>query len=413
MADDVDPELRLRQLRSRCRTFAADVLRGVDAAACALPTPEERFAATRPAYEHLIREGFLRAALPVAVGGDNHGWTETAVLAEELYCGSTNVAMTLFGTVLGLQPIVAAGTDDQRTRLLAPFLAGTGAPLAAFCSSEPGGSANPAAPPPGDGVRTRAERTAGGWVIDGRKKWVSCATGWDSTGADVLTVLCRTEVDAPPAASMSIIAVERPVPGLALDRVISSVGFRAHLLPEFSLNQVSAPQDNLIGAAGAGLPIAGAAFVGASALVGMMAVALLRTAFDHAWRFAATESRGGVGPILDHQAVGYGLVDAKTSIEAVRALSLRACWALDTGRPAAGELAAHAKVFGSETAVRVITDLMRLVGVDSYDTRDPLGNLLQDALALPLFGGGNVGVRRRGLHAVLQRPDWDPRSTAE
>ena len=56
---------------------------------------------------------------------------------------------------------------------------------------------------------------------------------------------------------------------------------------------------------------------------------------------------------------------------------------------------------------------MRLVGVDSYDTRDPLGNLLQDALALALFGGGNVGVRRRGLHAVLQRPDWDPRSTAE
>ena len=67
------------------------------------------------------------------------------------------------------------------------------------------------------------------------------------------------------------------------------------------------------------------------------------------------------------------------------------------------ELAIDAKVHGS-----VLTDLMRVVGVESYDRALPLGRLLQDALALSLFGGGNIGVRRRQLHAILKRPEYDP-----
>jgi len=76
--------------------------------------------------------------------------------------------------------------------------------------------------------------------------------------------------------------------------------------------------------------------------------------------------------------------------------------------PAAQELAIEAKVYGSEKAVRVLTNLMRVVGVESYDHALPLGRLLQDALAFPLIGGGNVGVQRRRLHAILQRPEYDP-----
>jgi nitroalkane oxidase len=95
------------------------------------------------------------------------------------------------------------------------------------------------------------------------------------------------------------------------------------------------------------------------------------------------------------------------AIEAVRYLTWRACHAVDTQSPAADELAIQAKIFGSETAVRVITDLMRVVGIDSYDHEAPLGRLLQDALALPSFGGGNMGVRRRQLHNLLKRPDYD------
>jgi nitroalkane oxidase len=334
-------------------------------------------------------------------------------VVEELFTGNTGVALTLLGTVLGVQPVLAGGTEEQQKRLLAPFLSASGAPLAAFCSSEPGGSANAAAPPPGEGVRTRAVRVDGRWVINGRKKWVSSATGWQRDGADLLCVLCRTRPEAPPEQAISIIAVERPTAGVVLDRVIDSPGYRAHLLPEFTLRDVGAPEENLLGEEGAGLRLSGASFAGASALVGLLGVALMRSAFGHALDFARTEHRGGTVPVLTHQAVGYALADAKTAIEAVRSLSLRACWAVDARHPGAAELAHHAKVFGSETAVRVITDLMRVVGVDSYDDLDPLGGLLQDALALPVFAGGNLGVRRRALHALLQSPDYDPLSTCE
>ena len=80
--------------------------------------------------------------------------------------------------------------------------------------------------------------------------------------------------------------------------------------------------------------------------------------------------------------------------------------------PGAQELAIEAKIHGSETAVRVLTELMRVVGIESYDHALPLGRLLQDALALPLFGGGNIGVRRRQLHAILKRPEYDPLTTS-
>ena len=107
----------------------------------------------------------------------------------------------------------------------------------------------------------------------------------------------------------------------------------------------------------------------------------------------------------------HALASAKTRIEAVRSLTWRACHALDTGSPAGRELALHAKVFGSETAVAVITDLMQVVGVDSYAHEQPLGRLLQDALALPLFGGSNLGLRRRQLHAMLREPGYDADAT--
>jgi butyryl-CoA dehydrogenase len=274
------------------------------------------------------------------------------------------------------------------------------------------GSANAASPPPGEGVRTIAELRDGHWVINGRKKWVSSATGWDRKGADLLCVLCRTEDDAGPEKAMSILAVERPAPGIVLEHAIDSLGHRGHLSPQFGFENVTVPVGHLIGERGGGLALSSASFTGTAALVGIFGVALMRAAFDFALHFARTERRGGIHPIVEHQAVGYALADAKMKIEAARYLSWRACRAVDTQDPAADELAIQAKIYGSETAVGVITDLMRVVGIDSYDNELPLGELLQDALVLPIFDGGNMGVRRRQLHAMLKRGEYDPLSAS-
>ena len=407
MAIDFRLTGRQRELQLQSRRFAREMLLPALEAE-ALPTPEERFAATKPAYEAMIAAGFLRKCIPFSAGGESAGLTDTAIMAEELYAVNASVTLTLIGTVLGLLPLLIGGTEPQRARLLRPFLKQAGAPLAGFCATEPGGSANAASPSPGEGVRTTATLRGDRWIIEGRKSWVSSATGWDRKGADILTVLCRTDPDAPPERGISIVVVERPASGLVFEHAINSIGHRAHLLPQFNFKGIDVSRENVLGSLGSGLALTAACFTGAAALVGIFAVALMRAAFEFTLAFARTERRGGIHPIVEHQAVGYALADAKTAIEATRWLCWRACQAVDAQSPAAQELAIEAKVHGSETAVRVLTDLMRVVGVESYDHALPFGRLLQDALALPLFGGGNIGVRRRQLHAILKRPEYDP-----
>ena len=407
MAIDFRLTSHQRALQQESRKFATEVLANARAAEL-LPTSEERFLATKPIYEAIVAAGFLRKSIPAQAGGESTGMVELAILTEEFYSINASVSLTMIGTLLGLLPILLGGSAEQRDRLLVPFLRKSGAPLAGFCATEPGGSANAASPPPGEGVRTTAKLEGDRWIIRGRKSWISSASGWDRTGADVLCVLCRTDASGPPESAVSIIAVERPAAGFVFEHAIDSLGHRAHLLPQFRFDDVFAPRTNLVGEEGGGLALTTASFTGAAALVGIFGVALMRAAFDFALHFARTERRGGLHPIIEHQAVGYALADAKTIIEATRCLTWRACHAVDEKSPAAGELAIQAKVFGSEMAVRVITDLMRVVGVDSYDRGCCLGRLLQDALALPIFAGGNIGVRRRQLHAILKRSDYDP-----
>jgi nitroalkane oxidase len=407
MAIDFTLTPRQRDIQRQSREFARDVISGADSSEF-LPTAEERFLATRPIYEAIVAAGFLGKCIPAQAGGESAGIMELAILAEEFYSINASVSLTLIGTLLGLFPILLGGTAGQRERLLASFLKRRGAPLAAFCATEPGGSANAASPPPGEGVRTTAKLDGDQWIVRGRKSWISSASGWDGKGANVLCVVCRTEAAGPPEKSVSIIAVERPAPGFVFERAIDAVGHRAHLLPIIRFDDVSAPRTNLLGDRGGGFALTAASFTGAAALVGIFAVALMRAAFDFSLHFARSERRGGVHPVIEHQAAGHALADAKIMIEATRCLAWRACHAVDEKSPAADELAIQTKIFASETAVRVITDLMRVVGVESYDRGCPLGCLLEDALALPIFGGGNIGVRRRQLHAILKRPDYDP-----
>jgi nitroalkane oxidase len=123
---------RQRELQLQSRKFASEVLTPAIEAET-LPTAEQRFAATRPAYEAMIAAGFLRKCIPRSAGGENVGLIDTAILVEELYAANASVTLTLIGTVLGLLPLLIGGTKAQRDRLLPPFLKKTGAPLAGFC----------------------------------------------------------------------------------------------------------------------------------------------------------------------------------------------------------------------------------------------------------------------------------------
>ena len=295
MAIDFTLSAEQRKFQLTCRAFAQAELRGVGAAIRDLRTPAERFQATRPMYAALVRAGFLRRLIPQPFGGEGAGLIDMAILTEEFYAVDANVSLTLLATLLGLMPVFLAGTPAQQQTLLAPFLSTHGTPLASLANSEPGGSANYAAPPPAAGVRTTARMDGDEWVINGRKKWMNGA-GWDGLGADLLCVVCRSDANAPPAQAISVIAVPKPAQGFELLHLIDTVGNRAHPAPEFALNNVRVPYDNVLGDVGAGRSIVDASFTGTAALVGIMGVALMRAAFDFALAFARTECRGGARP---------------------------------------------------------------------------------------------------------------------
>ena len=97
-----------------------------------------------------------------------------------------------------------------------------------------------------------------------------------------MTVVCRTDPNAPSEQAISVIAVTGPAPGVMLERAIDSIGHRAHLLPEFRLNGVRTSADNVIGSVGGGKGLVEACFSGTAPIVGMFAVGLMRAAFDAA-----------------------------------------------------------------------------------------------------------------------------------
>ncbi|HEU5473574.1 MAG TPA: acyl-CoA dehydrogenase family protein [Actinophytocola sp.] len=107
------------------------------------------------------------------------------------------------------------------------------------------------------------------------------------------------------------------------------------------------------------------------------------------------------------------LADAKAKIEAVRLLAWRALDAVLSMHPNGPELALHSKIFGSETGVQVISDLIGIVGVTAYDQNFPLVRHLMDALAYPIIEGSNVGMRRRQLQALFRTPGYDPLSASD
>jgi alkylation response protein AidB-like acyl-CoA dehydrogenase len=276
-----------------------------------LPTPEARFQAIRPFFEEMVRAGFMKGMIPVRDGGTYTSLLEVAIGGEEATIGDVNVACSLFSCGLALQPIIQFGSDEQRRKYLAPFLVNDGAPLAAFGFSEVGGSAKIDDPDPSAGIKTLARREGDEWVISGQKHFTTNGFGWSGEGADLYTVVCRTDPSAPPEKSLAVIAVPRPKLGVSYGKSLDTMGHRACLSPRVIFDEVRVPIGNMIGKPGDGVAIATKTFSGTAAMVGVGAVAIMRQAFEAAWRFARSDRRNGAKPIIEHQNVGFMLADIK------------------------------------------------------------------------------------------------------
>lgn len=171
------------------------------------------------------------------------------------------------------------------------------------------------------------------------------------------------------------------------------------------------PNRNLLAPPGQGAQVVEQTFGMSAAIVGAMSVGIMRHSFDAALAFAKEDTRGGTVPIIHHQSVADLLISIKARTECSRLLTWKALYTLENGPgdwSARLELALHAKIFASDNVVNCVIDAMKAVGVKAYAKDMPFQQMLNDAIVLPLFDGGNVGVRRRQIEKIFWEKGYEP-----
>jgi len=223
-----------------------------------------------------------------------------------------------------------------------------------------------------------------------------------ATGPESIAVIAITRAD---------IAANPPSAFVAVDQE-PTLGFAAVSGPAVTFRGLRVPRGRLIGAVGLGSELVASAFTGSAAIVGAMACGIMRAAFEDALAFAKRETCGGPHPVIRHQSVADRLVEMKTKLETARLLTWKAASAFDRSRGRDAEGCWMAKVYASEAAMEVVRLGMAVMGMESYSLRQRFPRLLRDAACLPIFDGGNVGVRRRELQSLFEGETYDPLSFA-
>jgi nitroalkane oxidase len=413
-----------KALQSGARQFAQQVLSTAPALYAHLPTQKQRFLATRPIYQTAVKAGLIKGQVPIHLGGTSASLIDAAIVVEEFYAVEPAAALTILGTGLGLSPLIIAGSEEQHARLLKSFLSGEGDPMASLVHSEPGGTAN-WLEKGGKGLQTTARRDGEDWIINGEKLWTTNSGGWEGEGAELQCVVCRLadrpgETQDPniePAELVLILVVTKEdignnEPGAY--RVLADPELAGHIAssgPLSCFTNFRVPGKNLLAEPGKGAQVVEQTFGASAAIVGAMAVGIMRHAFETALKFAKDDSRGGSVPVIERQSVADLLINIKMRIETSRLLTWKALSAIENGPGdwnARLEMALQAKIFASDAAPEVVIDAMKVVGMKSYDKEMPFADMLQDAVCLPLFDGGNVGIRRRQIERIMKGAEYRP-----
>ncbi|KAJ9137519.1 putative acyl-CoA dehydrogenase [Pleurostoma richardsiae] len=413
-----------KDLQVKARSFAQNILAGAPAVYAQYADQASRFRSTRPLYRAAVAAGLVRGQIPATLGGTSGSLVDAAIVVEELYAVEPGASLTILGTGLGLTPLILAGSREQQDRLLSPFLSGEGEPLASLVHSEPGGTAN-WLEKGADGLQTTAREAGGEWVINGEKLWTTNSGGWDGRGADLQCVVCRLlgdptappDVEAEPASLILILMVTREdiaanAPGSY--EVLENPELAGHTAasgPHSRFYEFRVPSKNLLAPPGKGAQVVEMTFGSSAAIVGAMSVGIMRAAFEASLGFARSDCRGGTVPIIQRQSVADLLVRVKTRTETARLLTWKALHAIENGPGhwlSRLELALEAKIFASDAAVESVVDAMKAVGMSSYVKGRPFAQMLNDAICLPLFDGGNVGVRQRQVQKIFEMETYEP-----
>jgi len=348
--------------------------------------------------ERMGELGVFGLLIPEADGGADVSIPCFALVTEQLARGWMSLAGAMGGHSVVAFLLREFGTDRQRERYL-PRMA-TGELRAAMALTEPGGGSDlqamrTVARPAGDGGDGGATH---GFVVDGVKTWIS-----NARRAGLIALLCKTDTAAdPPHKGMSVLLVEAG--SYQVSRDLSKLGYKGVEACEVVFDSAPVPADAVLGSA----PGTGFAQMMRGLEIGRIQVAARalgvgQAALDDALGYAQQREAFGV-PIWRHQSIGNYLADMATSLRAARLLTLDAATRLQAGERADME-AGMAKLFASETAMKIAMDALRVHGGYGYSTEFDVERYFRDA-PLMIVGEGTNEIQRNIIvrQLIARRP---------
>jgi len=316
--------------------------------------------------------------IPEEYGGLGGGILDLCLVVEELSRVCSGVAVSYAASGLGTITLLQYGTEEQKRKYL-PDIA-SGKKLAAFALTEANAGSD------AGGIETTAQRTSGGYIINGTKQFIT-----NGGEAEIYTVIALTDKERGPRGASAFL-VDKGTPGFSFGRKEKKLGIRASATRELVFEDCLVPEENIIGREGMGFIMTMKLLDCSRPGLGAQAVGLAQGALEAAVDYARKRIQFG-HPIIAQQAVQQMLADMATQVEAARALVYAAARMIDSGARNFTQESAMAKVFASDTAMRVTTDAMQIFGGVGYMRDYPIEKMFRDAKITQIYEGTNQVLR--------------------
>jgi 3-sulfinopropanoyl-CoA desulfinase len=342
----------------------------------------------------LVRAGFMGMTIPAEFGGGDRALLDVVLVIEEIAraCGVT-ARIVVEGNLGVVGALRAYGTEAQKRRYFPWVLEGE-KPAIAISEPEAGSAATD--------LETRAEATATGYRLHGRKRWITGA------GTSRLYLVYARFDDVPEAEGIGGVFVEKDTPGFVIGPRDPMMGLRG--IPEGNLvfEGCEVPRDNVLVGRGDGFKKLMRAYNGQRLGAATVALGLAQGAWERALAYAGDRKQFG-RQIAEFQGIRWKLADMALRIDAARLLIHRAAARAGRGFPDALE-AAKAKTFAAETAQQVTGEALQIHGALGYSRTIPLERMVRDARMFAI-GGGTLEMMRNLIadHLLPTRVDWRKR----
>ncbi|MBM7790786.1 acyl-CoA dehydrogenase family protein [Tenggerimyces flavus] len=347
---------------------------------------DERHEFPLDAVDKMGKLGLFGLPVPEEYGGSGGDFTSLCIAIEEIGRVDQSLGITLEGAVgLGITPILAYGTEEQKQRWLPDLTAGR--TLAAFGLTEAESGSDAGA------TKTKARLENGEWVIDGSKQFIT-NSGTDITA--LVTVTARTGEN-----EISSIIVPSGTDGFIVEPSYNKLGWHASDTHPLTFQNCRVPEANLLGERGKGYAQFLATLDDGRIAIGALATGLIQACLDHALAYAKERKAFGK-TIGTKQAVAFKLADLQAAVETSRLLVYKAAALRDAGRPKAEvkRAAAIAKLVSTEAAVTATREATQIFGGYGFMEEYPVARFYRDAKILEI-GEGTSEIQRlviaRGL----------------